>query len=66
MAARGLSLPHTKLTPEDVAHIRSLSEWKRAEIERLNSIASAKALAEKFGVHYRTIEKILAYETHAV
>ena len=66
MAARGLALPHTKLTPEDVAHIRSLSEWKRAEIERINSIASAKSLAEKFDVHPRTIKKVLAYETHAV
>lgn len=65
MTARGMRLPQTKLTPDDVEQIRQLSEWKRAEIERLNSIASAKALAEKFGVHYRTIEKVLAYETHA-
>lgn len=53
-----------KLTPEDVEHIRQLNEWKRAEIDRLNSIASAKALAEKFGVGLRSIERVLAYKSH--
>ena len=52
------------LTRDDAETIRRLHEWKQAEIERLNSIASAKALAAKFGVHVRTIEKVLHYRTH--
>ncbi len=52
------------LTRDDAENIRRLHEWKKAEIERINSIASAKALASKFGVHVRTIEKVLHYQTH--
>jgi IS30 family transposase len=53
-----------KLTKEDAELIRQLSEWKKREIERLNSIASVPALAEKFGVHHRSIERVLAHEIH--
>ena len=60
---RGEALPWSKLTEEDVMMIRELYEWKQAEIKRLNSIASAKALAEKFGVSTQTIEKVIARET---
>ncbi len=52
-----------KLTAEDVALIRQAHEHKQQEIRRLNETLSAKALAEKFGVHHRTIEKVLNYET---
>lgn len=48
-----------KLTREDVNLILELHEWKKAEVKRLEETASAKALAEKFGVHVRTIEKVL-------
>nr|WP_314563370.1 hypothetical protein [uncultured Pseudomonas sp.] len=53
-----------KLTAEDAEHIRQLHEWKQGEIRRLNEIASAEALAKKYGVHRRTIEKVLHYRTH--
>lgn len=53
-----------KLTRDDAETIRELHKWKLAEVERLNSIASTRALAEKFGVSVRCVERVLAYETH--
>jgi len=64
MKARGMALPQTKLTPEDVEHIREIAQWKREQIMRANKVGSIHALAEKFGVHRRTIEKVLAHQTH--
>jgi hypothetical protein len=52
-----------KLTPDDVRLIRSAHDHKQAEIARLNSEHSAQGLADKFGVHVRTIEKVLNYST---
>lgn len=43
--------------------IRQLKEWKASEIARINSIASNKALSQKFDVSVRTIEKVVSYET---
>lgn len=43
--------------------IRQLKEWKVSEIARINSIASNKALSQKFDVSVRTIEKVASYET---
>lgn len=60
---RGESLPQSKLTEDDVRKIRELHDFKISEIKKLNDSLSAKALAEKFDVHCRTIEKILSYET---
>ena len=53
-----------KLTRQDAEHIRDLAEWKREEIARINSIASQQALAEKFGVSKRCVERVLAFEIH--
>jgi hypothetical protein len=53
-----------KLTKEDAFIIRDLHEWKKREIKRINETASAKALAVKFGVSTRAIERVLAYEVH--
>ena len=52
-----------KLTVDDVRLIREAHQHKQSEINRLNRELSAKALAEKFEVHHRTIEKVLTYET---
>jgi hypothetical protein len=46
-ARRGLDLPQSKLNPELVREIRT---------NRLGM--TAKAQAVKYGVHYRTIEKV--------
>ena len=47
---RGHDLPQTKLTTEQVKEAREYNK-------------TAKQLAAEFGCHYRTIEKIRAYET---
>lgn len=63
-AQRGMALPQTKLLPLQVSAIReavSLREKLRREITEKYSNA---ALAKAFGVHIRTIEKCVAYETH--
>lgn len=63
--SRGENHPNAKLTDEDVEQIRELMDWKKQEIERLNSIASCAALAEKFGVSKRCIENISTYKSRA-
>lgn len=52
MAKRGEALPHAKLTADDVRTIRAVGLSK-----------TARQLAEEFGVHHRTVEKIRSYET---
>jgi hypothetical protein len=51
-ARRGSDLPQSKLNPALVREIR---------INRLGM--TAKAQAEKYGVHYRTIEKVRHFES---
>jgi len=51
-AVRGDALPHARLTDDCVREIRANMRGK-----------TAKQLAEQFGVHYRTIEKVRSYET---
>jgi DNA-binding transcriptional regulator YiaG len=63
LMARGEQLPQSKLTEADVRNIRELHALKQSEIARLNETLSAKALARKWDVHVRTIDKILTYET---
>jgi hypothetical protein len=60
---RGAELPQAKLTIEDVRQIRELHAFKQAEIKRLNDSLGIEAIADKFEVHPRTIEKILSHET---
>ena len=61
--ARGLELPQTKLTPDDIRLIWELV----AERERLKREAAQltnAAIAQKFEVHQRTIDKVLTRKTH--
>ena len=51
-AKRGNELPHAKLNAEAVRVIRANVQGK-----------TAKQLAQEFGVHFRTIEKVRSYET---
>ena len=63
MAPRGMNLPQSKLTPLEVAAIRA-SAAKREEMRReITETLSNAALAKAYGVHPRTIEKVLAYES---
>ena len=60
---RGFDLPQTKVPPLAIIAIREAArkrEQMRAEITEKYSNA---ALAKAWGVHTRTIEKILSYET---
>jgi hypothetical protein len=60
---RGDRLHQSKLTEQDVRQIRELHAFKQAEIKRLNESLGIEAIADKFEVHPRTIEKVLTFET---
>lgn len=60
---RGSELPQSKLMPLDVAEIRSAARQRDRLREHINKHLSNAALAEKFGVHVRNIEKVLSRET---
>jgi len=52
------------LTDDQVRAIRRDHARKQREIAALNAAYSAQAMAERYGVHVRTVEKALRYETH--
>ena len=60
---RGMQLPHSKLTPLEVESIRSAAKQREALRNHIRERLSNEALARDFGVHRRTIEKVLAHET---
>ena len=62
-AKRGEELPQSKLTDEDIETIRSAQRQLEKMREYIKNTLSNEALANQFGVHHRTIEKILSYET---
>ena len=62
-ALRGQELPHTKLMDLDVVEIRSAARQREALRKHIRDNLSNEALAAKFGVHVRTIEKIMQHDT---
>jgi hypothetical protein len=60
---RGEELPHARLTSAQVAAIRRAHGRKQRLIDRLNERYSAAALAGRYGVSLRTVERVLARET---
>ncbi|MGR3221217.1 MAG: hypothetical protein ACUZ8H_15590, partial [Candidatus Anammoxibacter sp.] len=54
-------LAGTKELPKHAKLIKERSAYRKQRVARLNSIASVKALADKFDVHKRTIDKVLCY-----
>lgn len=56
---RGIELPQSKLTEDQVRMIRRQHARKVALVARLNELYSAKGLAKLLGVHHRTVEKVL-------
>lgn len=64
-SARGQELPQTKLLDIDVIDIRSAARQRQALMKHIREHLSNEALAKRFGVHPRTIEKTLARETHS-
>ena len=63
-AKRGQELPHTKLLDIDVVTIRSAQRQRESLLKHIRDNLGNAALAKQFGVHVRTIEKVLSYETH--
>ena len=63
MTRRGMELSWTKLPPAAVAEIREAAA-RREELRRqITAELSNEALARKWRVHPRTIEKIISYQT---
>ena len=62
-AKRGFDLPQTKIPPLAVICIREAARTREKMRAEINEKYSNAALAKKWSVHVRTIEKILSYET---
>ncbi len=65
LAARGQELPQTKLLDMDVITIRSAARQRESLRKHIRDNLSNEALARQFGVHIRTIEKVLTRDTHS-
>ena len=62
-ARRGQELPQAKLLDVDVITIRSAAKQRENLRKYIRENLSNDALAQKFGVHTRTIEKIVQFES---
>jgi hypothetical protein len=63
MSARGMDLPQSKLLPLQVSAIRTAAVRREQMRREINETLSNAALAKAYGVHVRTIEKVLAFES---
>ena len=63
LAKRGFDLPQTKVPPLAVVAIREAARKRDALRREITEKYSNAALAKQWGVHPRTIEKIISYET---
>lgn len=59
LVKRGQELPHAKLHDLDVITIRSAARQRESLRAHIRAELSNEALARKFGVHIRTIEKVV-------
>lgn len=59
----GMDLPQTKLPPDAIRKIREAAQKRELLRREINEKYSNAALAKEWGVHPRTIEKVLSYET---
>lgn len=64
MSAQGYDLPQTKLPEAAVLEIREAAEIRTQLRQVITAKYSNEALAKKFNVHHRTIEKVLSGTTH--
>lgn len=60
---RGTDLPQSKLTEDDVIDIRSMQRQRAKLLAHIKENLSNDAMAKKFNIHPRTLEKILSRET---
>lgn len=65
LAARGQELPQTKLLDMDVISIRSAARQRESLRKHIKENLSNEALARQYGVHIRTIEKVVQHYTHS-
>lgn len=63
LAPRGQALPQAKLLDLDVVAIRSAARQRESLRQHIRDNLSNEALACQFGVHVRTIEKVLSVAT---
>lgn len=59
---RGMDLPWSKMTDDDIREIRSLVETRERVKHDLKRMTNA-AIAKRYGVHVRTIDRITQGET---
>lgn len=64
-AATGSALPQTKLLPEHVEDIRSAVKQRDSLRKYIQENLTNEAIANRLGVHKRTIEKVISRETWA-
>lgn len=62
-AKRGSDLPQTKLNEKLVRQIRKEHAEALRRIAEIRRQSTANVLASRYGVHVRTVEKVLSYET---
>lgn len=59
---RGRQLPHAKLNEEQVSEILYSVDLRNRLRDRASALSN-KALSKKYGVHHRTIERVVQGET---
>lgn len=62
-ASRGENLSHAVLNNEAVFQIRKAKQMRENLRLKIKNELSNESLAKKYGVHVRTIEKVLSYST---
>jgi hypothetical protein len=62
-ATRGQDLPQAKLLELDVIDIRSAARQRAALLEHIKDNLSNEALCKRYGIHIRTLEKVLNRRT---
>ena len=58
-----LDCAHTSLSTRAVADIRARNDRRVEKIRRTMRAGSSRSLARQYGVHARTIDKVLSFET---
>lgn len=58
---RGSDLPHAKLNEKLILQIREEARWRDEMREKLKQHSNA-AIARRYGVHLRTIDRVLTGE----
>ena len=60
---RGQKLPQSKLTNQDIRDIKSARLQREKLLAYIRENLSNEAIAARFGVHHRTVEKVLQGQT---